>query len=58
GLASQSLVRLTLEDGQVSGEGRYLQGEGRVRDVDVAQQDGAVMLLMDADDGTLLRVTP
>ena len=58
GLASQSLVRLTLEDGQVSGEGRYLQGEGRVRDVDVAQQDGAVMLLMDADDGALLRVTP
>lgn len=57
GLAGQALVRLTLEDGMVTGEARYLQGEGRVRDVDVAQ-DGAVMILTDADNGALIRLTP
>ncbi len=56
GLASQSLVRLTLENGRVTGEARYLQGIGRVRDVDVAQ-DGAVMILTDAQNGALIRVT-
>lgn len=57
GLAGQALVRLTLADGRVSGEARYLQGQGRVRDVAVAF-DGAVMLLTDAEDGALIRVTP
>ncbi len=55
GLASQSLVRLTLEGERVTGESRYLQGEGRVRDVDVARQDGAIMLLV---DDALVRVIP
>lgn len=57
GLASQSLVRLEIEDGRVTGEARYLQGQGRVRDVDVAQ-DGAVMVLTDAGNGALYRLTP
>lgn len=58
GLRSQALVRLTLDGGRVTGEARYLVGEqGRIRDVDVAA-DGAVMLLIDARDGALVRVTP
>lgn len=57
GLAGQALVRLTLEDGRVTGEARYLQGQGRVRDVAVAR-DGAVMVLTDSDNGALLRLTP
>lgn len=57
GLVGQALVRLTLDDGHVTGEGRYLQGLGRIRDVDVAR-DGSIMLLTDAEDGALIRVTP
>lgn len=57
GLASQSLVRLTLDGTRVTGEARYLQGQGRVRDIDVAQ-DGSVMIITDARNGELVRVTP
>lgn len=57
GLAGQALVRLTLDGERVTGEARYLQGQGRVRDVGVAR-DGAVMILTDADDGALIRLTP
>ncbi|MBZ4024014.1 glucose dehydrogenase [Rhodobacter sp. TJ_12] len=57
GLAGQALVRLTLADGRVTGEARYLQGKGRIRDVDVAA-DGAVMILTDANNGALVRLTP
>jgi aldose sugar dehydrogenase len=57
GLAGQALVRLELEDGRVTGEARYLHGQGRVRDVDQAA-DGAVMLLMDGENGALVRLTP
>ena len=57
GLAGMALVRLTLEDGKVTGEARYLQDVGRIRDVAVAA-DGAVMLITDEEDGALLRVTP
>lgn len=57
GLAGQALVRLTLDGGRVTGEARYLQGQGRIRDVDVAH-DGAVMVLTDAPNGALIRVTP
>ncbi|WP_241963360.1 PQQ-dependent sugar dehydrogenase [Paracoccus suum] len=56
GLVSQSIVRLALEGDKVTGEARDLQGIGRVRDVAVAA-DGALMLLTDADDGALIRVT-
>lgn len=57
GLASQALVRLTLDGTRVTGEARYLQGGSRVRDVDVAD-DGSVMILTDSDDGALIRLTP
>ncbi|WP_068111456.1 PQQ-dependent sugar dehydrogenase [Tropicimonas marinistellae] len=57
GLASQALVRLTLEDGRVTGEARYQEGRGRVRDVDVAA-DGSVIILIDANNGSLVRLTP
>ena len=57
GLASQALVRLDLDGTRVSGEARYFQGKGRVRDVDVAA-DGAVMILTDARGGALVRITP
>lgn len=56
GLAGQALVRLEIEDGRVTGEARYLQGMDRIRDVDVAR-DGAVMILTDSSNGTLLRLT-
>ncbi|WP_273692119.1 PQQ-dependent sugar dehydrogenase [Ketogulonicigenium vulgare] len=56
-LAGQSLVRLTLDGTAVTGEARYFAGEGRIRDVDVGA-DGAIYLLIDAEDGQMLRVTP
>ena len=58
GLASQALVRLKLKDGKVAGEARYLEGRSRVRDVDVDAKDGAIMILTDAKNGALMRVTP
>lgn len=56
-LGGEALVRLTLQDGRVTGEARYLQGKGRIRDVAEAR-DGSVMVLTDADDGALIRLTP
>lgn len=57
GLASQALVRLSLQDGRVTGEARYFVGRDRIRDVAVAQ-DGAVMVLTDAENGQMIRLTP
>lgn len=57
GLKGQALIRLTFNGDRVTGEARYLRGTGRIRDVAVAQ-DGAVMLLTDAENGALIRVTP
>lgn len=57
GLVGQALVRLTLAEGRVTGEARYLQGHGRIRDVDIAA-DGAIMVLTDGRNGALHRVTP
>jgi glucose/arabinose dehydrogenase len=57
GLAGQALVRLTLKENRVTGEARYLQGSARIRDVAVAR-DGAVMILTDAQNGALIRITP
>ncbi|WP_299360728.1 PQQ-dependent sugar dehydrogenase [uncultured Paracoccus sp.] len=57
GLRDQSLVRLQMDGDRVTGEARYLQGNARIRDVDVAA-DGAIMLLTDAANGALIRVTP
>ncbi len=57
GLVSRTLVRLTLEGGRVTGEARYLQGFARIRDVKVAK-DGSIMILTDAQNGALVRITP
>lgn len=57
GLASRTLVRLTLDGTRVTGEARYLQGFARIRDVKIAK-DGAIMILTDAQNGALIRITP
>jgi glucose/arabinose dehydrogenase len=51
------LVRLRFAQGRVAGEERLLRDIGRVRDVE-ALEDGTVLLLIDADDGGILRVRP
>jgi glucose/arabinose dehydrogenase len=56
-LTPGALVRLELEGGRVVGEERLLEDEGRIRDVAVAP-DGAVLVLTDAGNGALLRLTP
>lgn len=56
GLRAESLVRLSIEDGRVTGEQRLAEGVGRVRDV-VVEQDGAILVLIDADPGQLLRLS-
>ena len=53
-----ALVRLTLENGRVTREERYL-GDLRARIRDVQQgPDGLLYLITDASDGQLLRVVP
>ena len=51
------LVRLRLQGDRVTGEARYLEDLGRVRDVEI-DRDGSVLLLLDAGNGALVRVTP
>lgn len=55
GLQGQALVRLTLQDGRVSGEQRLAEGIGRVRDLAVAP-DGSIYLLLE-DSGQIVRIT-
>ena len=58
GLASQALVRLTLRDGRVASEERYLGEQGqRIRDVKQGV-DGLVYVITDAGTGKLLRLRP
>jgi aldose sugar dehydrogenase len=57
-LVAQLLVRLQLDGARVASEERLLGGSvGRVRDVRQGR-DGRLYLLIDAQDGTLLRVDP
>ncbi|SNY90200.1 Glucose/arabinose dehydrogenase, beta-propeller fold [Cohaesibacter sp. ES.047] len=58
GLASRALVRLEIEDGKVVGEARYIEGNARIRDVDVDASDGSIIVLTDADRGALIKLTP
>lgn len=51
------VVRLKLEQGRVVGEERMLRDVGRVRDVEVLQ-NGDLLVLPDAPDADILRVTP
>ncbi|HRO11675.1 PQQ-dependent sugar dehydrogenase [Amaricoccus sp.] len=55
-LSPGALVRLRLDGDKVVGEERLLTDAGRIRDVAVAP-DGAVLVLTDADDGALLRLS-
>lgn len=57
GLKANAIVRLDIHNSRVKGEGRHLQGIGRVRDIAVAA-DGAIMVLTDSSDGAIIRVTP
>lgn len=57
GLQSQDIIRLTIEDGRVTGEQRYAKGIGRVREIEVAS-DGALMVITDHENGALIRLTP
>lgn len=52
-----ALVRLSLDGDTVIGEERLLTDQGRIRDVEVAA-DGALLVLVDADNGKVLRLTP
>lgn len=58
GLSSQALVRLRLRDDRVEGEERLLTDrDERIREV-VQGPEGAVYLLTDGRNGSLLRLTP
>ena len=52
-----ALVRLEMEGDTVVGEERLLTDLGRIRDVAI-DSDGALLLLVDAPDGSVVRVTP
>ena len=53
-----ALVRLTLENGRVTAEERYLGELGdRIRDVQQGP-DGLLYLVTDEEDGRILRVVP
>ena len=55
-LADENLIRLQLDGDRIAGEERLLDDLGaRIRDVRVGP-DGAVYVLTDAEDGTLLRL--
>ena len=50
------VVRLVLDGNRVTGEERLLTRQGRIRDVDI-DHDGALLVLVDRDNGALLRVS-
>lgn len=56
-LSPGALVRLSVEEGEVTEEERFLPDIGRVRDV-VVDSDGSVLVLIDAEEGRLVRLTP
>ncbi|WP_312526454.1 PQQ-dependent sugar dehydrogenase [Paracoccus sp. (in: a-proteobacteria)] len=56
GLRSMALVRLKMADGKVIGEERFLEGENRIRDVEIGPS-GEIYVLTDDAEGQLLRLT-
>ena len=58
GLSSKALVRLVMQGDRVAGEERLLTDRNaRIREV-VQGPDGALYLLTDAENGSLLKITP
>jgi glucose/arabinose dehydrogenase len=51
------VVRIELDGDTVAGEERLLPGHGRIRDI-VEAPDGALLVLVDAAEGAVLRLTP
>ena len=52
------VVRLDIdEEGRVVGEEALAGGNGRVRDVEIAE-DGSVLFLIDSEAGAILRMSP
>ena len=59
GLAAKDLRRIDLENGQAVGEQSLLSGlGGRIRDVRTARDGSVLVLIEDAENGKLLRITP
>jgi glucose/arabinose dehydrogenase len=56
GLSSQSLIRLTFDGERVSNEERIWMGR-RIRDL-LQTADGAILAIVDARNGDLIRLTP
>lgn len=56
-LTPGALVRLELDGDTVTGEERLLTDAGRIRDVAI-DAEGAVLVITDAPDGVILRLTP
>ena len=56
-MGTLSMVRLTMVNGRVTSEQRFLSGVGRVRDIQQGP-DGLLYLVTDADNGKLVRVVP
>jgi glucose/arabinose dehydrogenase len=56
-LVPGALVRLEMDGDRVAGEERLLPDRGRIRDV-AETADGAILAIVDAEDGALLRLTP
>ncbi len=52
-----ALVRLSLDGDTVIGEERLITDQGRIRDLEVAT-DGAILALVDARNGKVLRLSP
>ena len=52
-----ALVRLKIEDMTVAGEERFLEGEHRLRDVEIGE-DGSIYVLWDDRQGAILRLSP
>jgi glucose/arabinose dehydrogenase len=58
GLSSKALVRLVMDGDRVAGEERLLTDrDARIREV-VQGPDGALYVLTDAENGSLLKITP
>ena len=56
-LSPGGINRLDIDGDRIVGEEKFLQSEGRIRDVEI-DGDGAILLLTDKPNGAVLRVTP